>query len=234
MAEHTPYDLPWRLAEKISVADDGCWNWTAFIQRNGYGKFNFRDSVWLAHRVTYTMLVDEIPEGLVIDHLCRNRACVNPAHLRAVTQRVNTLAPGSQSPSAINAAKSKCPAGHDLVRRPSGTRSCVECVIERDRQRWPERSARRSQATRAARHIPAESKRQLLADAVDAFGDEERLTTPELMGRLMCNDDWRPRLETMTPRARSQWFSEMVGVKPRTHRFNNSTTKGYRLSDLTA
>lgn len=67
-----------------------CWNWTASIARNGYGRFRVNPQVFgYAHRVAYELEVGPIPEGLHIDHICHNRACVNPAHLRPVTHKQN-------------------------------------------------------------------------------------------------------------------------------------------------
>lgn len=97
----------WAKVEK----SDGCWLWTGAKTTTGYG------SVWLdgrsvkAHRVAYELLVGRIPDGLTIDHLCRVRLCVNPAHLEPVTNRENTLR-SPQSEASVNARKTHCPKGH--------------------------------------------------------------------------------------------------------------------------
>jgi hypothetical protein len=79
-----------RLWAKVNKEGDenGCWNWTAAL-RNGYGVIGQKKSLLYAHRVSYELLVGLIPVGYQIDHLCRNRRCVNPAHLEAVTQQEN-------------------------------------------------------------------------------------------------------------------------------------------------
>src|SRR5271166_3891905 len=75
---------------KVERADNSqCWQWRGFINHGGYGlygKFNRR-----AHRLAYRFLVGRIPKGLTIDHLCRNRACVNPAHMEPVTRGENVM-----------------------------------------------------------------------------------------------------------------------------------------------
>lgn len=70
--------------DKVEV-DGPCWNWRGHIQPDGYGSFG-RTPV---HRISYEIANGEIPPGILIDHICHNRACVNPAHLRPVTKKQN-------------------------------------------------------------------------------------------------------------------------------------------------
>ena len=86
MPNHTP------LTERFwtKVAQDGdCWTWLAARNSRGYGIFSTGGRLQLAHRASYEYMRAEIPDGLTIDHLCRNRLCVNPDHLDPVTTRVN-------------------------------------------------------------------------------------------------------------------------------------------------
>lgn len=83
-------DLPRTLPRKIKVNDEtGCWEWLGTMYPTGYGAIRFADRLWRAHRLIYTLLVEPIPTGLVLDHLCRVKHCVNPSHLDAVPQYEN-------------------------------------------------------------------------------------------------------------------------------------------------
>ena len=109
-----------------------CWVWTASKQGNGYGKIGSggrggKDRP--AHRVSYELLVGEIPAGLELDHLCKVILCVNPKHLEPVTPRENKLR--GTSPSAIHAKKTHCPRGHEYdfynTRYEGRIRHCRQC-----------------------------------------------------------------------------------------------------------
>lgn len=139
------YSIPleerfWSKVEKT----DGCWNWMANKDRNGYGRFwpTGRQTA-MAHRVSYELMVGPIPAGLQIDHLCRNTSCVRPDHLEPVT-RTENMRRGVTAFSAVNARKTHCPAGHPLSgenlregrpSRSSKERTCRECHNEKSRQR---------------------------------------------------------------------------------------------------
>jgi hypothetical protein len=81
--------LPARFWSKVVEDDEECWNWIGARTSGGYGSWGVGGVAKSTHRVSYLTLVGPIPEGLQIDHLCRNRVCCNPAHLEPVTARVN-------------------------------------------------------------------------------------------------------------------------------------------------
>lgn len=86
---HVLIDPNIRFWAKVDKSGE-CWNWTGYVMPTGYGQFGVskRDIV-LAHRFAYTVTVGDIPEGLVLDHICHNRKCVRPDHLRLATRKQN-------------------------------------------------------------------------------------------------------------------------------------------------
>lgn len=121
------------------VREGDCWTWTGWKLWNGYGRVRIhRTTLKLVHRVVYELVVGPIPDGLTLDHLCRNRACVNPAHLEPVTMRVNNLR--GFGVSGVNARKTECPHGHPYdvanTRIYRGFRYCRACDrLKRERRR---------------------------------------------------------------------------------------------------
>lgn len=88
LAKHGAHGIG--VLDRIAVSDDGCWIWTGKWDAHGYGRLTRDGRSWLAHRWIYERLVEPLPRGLVIDHLCRNHACVNPEHLEPVMDAINT------------------------------------------------------------------------------------------------------------------------------------------------
>jgi hypothetical protein len=130
------------------VAEDGeCWRWIGYTGTHGYGVLSVEGRQRGAHRVAYELLRAEIPDGLQIDHLCRNPACVNPWHLEPVTPRVNTLR--NSSPIAHQASRDSCPNDHEYTPEnlritPSGQRVCRICERNRDARKRAAKRGKRS------------------------------------------------------------------------------------------
>jgi len=116
----------------------GCWTWTGRRHSKGYGVIESMALRYPAHRVSYLLHVGPIPHGLVIDHLCRNRSCVNPAHLEPVTNGENVLR--GTSVAAVHWRATHCFRGHEFtlcntrIKRDGGKlyRSCIECRRQRE------------------------------------------------------------------------------------------------------
>lgn len=126
-----------RFWSKTVAGPGGCILWIAALS-DGYGKFYLNGKHKRAHRVAYEMIIGPIPDGLVIDHLCRVSRCVNPYHLEPVTNRINLLR--GVGPSAKHAVKTHCPRFHpyegDNVHVDAkGSRHCKTCSNEQRRER---------------------------------------------------------------------------------------------------
>jgi hypothetical protein len=135
--------LPLNFWNKVQVEPDGCWLWTGAHSRTGYSSFGYKGKSNTAHRVAYIALIGPIPgtfpHGLTIDHLCRNRLCVNPAHMELVSRGENSLRGNTIVARYKN--QTHCINGHEFTPENTGrvpsrnnARCCKACQkIRRDR-----------------------------------------------------------------------------------------------------
>lgn len=143
-----------RAKSKILVDDQGCWVWTGTRSPLGYGQLRLNYKLYSAHRWVYEQLVGTIPEGLELDHLCRNPPCCNPSHLEPVTHRENILRGSGWA--AVNARRTECVNGHAFTPENtkflgSGRRRCKECHRQNARARYAK--------ARAAKGLSSNSQR---------------------------------------------------------------------------
>jgi len=126
---------------------DGCWLWPKGKHSGGYGLLyrsvkkgdKYTASTTYVHRFAYENLVGPIPEGMTIDHLCRNRACCNPKHLEVVTNKENILR--GLGAAAVHARQTHCVWGHEFTQdntyvRANGGRQCNICRLQKSRARY--------------------------------------------------------------------------------------------------
>lgn len=118
-----------RFTAKVRVdLPSGCWLWSGAHTQAGYAAFRVKDRTEYGHRWSFEQVHGEVPDGLELDHLCRNRGCVNPFHLEAVTHTVNVQ-------RGDGGERSHCPKGHlydgaNLYVGPTGGKRCRQCAYE--------------------------------------------------------------------------------------------------------
>ncbi len=170
-------DLAERFEERVERAGaNQCWHWRGAKSKKGYGMLCYAGKNLRAHRLSYTAAVGEIPVGLVIDHLCRNPACVNPAHLEPVTSGENTRR-GMAGPLLL--ARTHCRRGHEFT--PENTinpplwdrykcRACLEA--HRARRRFVERKTQATSPVTAPTVAPHPGTGEDSAGITRSMGDE--------------------------------------------------------------
>lgn len=128
----TPDEIVARLERHIRRDESGCWVWTGAVTSSGYSSIGYDKKVRSAHRVSYEVHVGPIPDGYTIDHLCRVKVCVNPAHLEAVTMQENI--------ARHVATLTHCKWGHELsadnLLNTKRQRVCGECSRRYSRERY--------------------------------------------------------------------------------------------------
>lgn len=124
----------WKACQLEHYGVESCWIWSGVPNKHGYGTMKINGKSVLAHRFGYVLMIGAIPEGKQIDHLCRNRLCVNPYHLEPVDSRTNTLR--GDTLASKQSKQTHCIHGHpfcgdNLRIRENGKRICAACNKQR-------------------------------------------------------------------------------------------------------
>ena len=127
--------------DMITSMDTDCILWDKSYRENGYGQTFFQGKVTKAHRAAWIKANGEIPEGMVIDHMCGNRGCVNVEHLRVITQRENIMAGKHNIDNRNHCNKGHIFEGNIMVRK-NGKRECAECNRVRSSANWAKKAGK--------------------------------------------------------------------------------------------
>ena len=189
-------DLFWSEVEKTPT----CWMWTGYRQPEGYGRVDAKTQLTpsgtrLAHRISYELLVGEIPDGLHLDHLCRVPACVNPDHLEPVTPAENTRR------GLHGSLRTACVRGHELtpdntrIRKSDNSRKCRQCARE-------EAATRRAAAAKKVHRFHVKDR----TACGDAAGSAEGIARHRAANEPVCSrcDLERKRINNAAWRARKK------------------------------
>jgi hypothetical protein len=133
------------LIEKLELTESGCWEWKGGLDQHGYGAVSWGNKMHRTHRVFYMSLIRGIPEGLVIDHLCRNRKCCNPFHMEPVTLGENVKRGEAGLKKRM---RTHCTRGHEYTKEnvsidKEGYGRCLPCHRELSKK-WKERNKGKS------------------------------------------------------------------------------------------
>lgn len=186
-----------RFHSKYAKLSDGCWHWDAAKDKRGYGQFCIRYKRFVAHRFAYEVLVGPIPNGLVLDHLCCNKSCVNPDHLEPVTVQVNSSRAGLKQ--RVGSRQSHCPLGHAMtvpntIYHRNGRSTCRQCT-KASQGRSRELRRLRLLAEREAMVRP-KSQAEMLSDSIVNSLSLRPATIYQLMDRTgFTRDDLRGALQ---------------------------------------
>jgi hypothetical protein len=192
---HLKKTLAERLARRIwAEPATGCRVWVGAKNTKGYGRIRVGGKTMMAHRAAYELERGSIPEGLQLDHLCRNRRCCNPDHLEPVTREENIARGGWQT--VLNARKTLCKWGHEFTPentyyRRGGGRDCKACRVDARKREGARRIIRRGAAknqelsaenrelmTRVIGCVPATVNRHELNALLNAARDQPPPSNP--------------------------------------------------------
>lgn len=153
-----------RFWSKVEKSEGGCWSWSASCNMDGYGQFLYHGKMCRSHRIAYTWIKGEIPVGFELDHVCRNRKCVNPEHLEAVDHRTNSIR--AMIATGVKAGATHCVNGHPFndantgIRKTGSGRYCKVCS-----RRSGDRSYEKHRVAISTRRLRANKLKRELKDA---------------------------------------------------------------------